>query len=118
MSYIIHANGKGAVIDIPAETTSEQYGEIHEAFAQQYGKRGVPFASIVKQWPTQVIRGVFYNWGLAGADGAYYELFQFPDNSDEDVKFAEDKIRREQDVVRLHIIKLDRVQFELPAYKN
>lgn len=113
MTYIIHGNGKGAEIDIPAETTSEQYGEIFAAFTAQHGKRD-SYASVVKIDRQQVIGGVFYDWGLAGPDGAWYELFQWDENSNEDVKAAEDKLRREQDVVRLRVIQLKRVAFEIP----
>lgn len=114
MTYIIHANGKGTELDIPAETTSEQYGEIHEAFARQYGKRNVNYASIVRLWPAQVINGIFYDWGLSGPDGAWYNVFQWPENSDAEVQAVVDKLRHDGDVVTLHVIKLQRVEFLLP----
>ena len=112
--YIIHGNGNGAEIDIPAETTSEEYGEIFAAFTAQHGKPGVSYSSVVKIDRNQVIGGIFYEWGLAGPNGAWYELFQWPENSDADVKAAEGKLRREQDVVRLRVITLKRVAFSIP----
>ena len=112
--YIIHANGNGAEIDIPAGTTSDEYGQFHEAFAAKYAAPGVTYASLVKREWDQVIGGVFYDWGLAGPDGAWFEVFQWAENSKEEVQAAVNKLRRDQDVVRLHVTKLRRVAFEIP----
>lgn len=111
--HIIHANGKGAEVDIPPDTTSDEYGDIHEAFCAQHAP-GATSASIVKRQWNQVINGVFYDWGLSGPDGAWYQLFQWAENSDETVREASAKLRREQDVVRLWVTKLKRVAFEIP----
>lgn len=116
--YIIHTNGKGCEIDIPGGLSSEQWGQIHEAFAKQYGKRGSMSVSFVKHDTQQVINGVFYDWGLAGPDGAWYDVFWWPEHSPGDVADAVSKLRRDQDVVRLNVITLKRVEFALPIYTD
>ena len=113
MRYIVHSNGKGAEVEIPRGLSAEQWGEIHEAFAAKYGPKGVNYASFTSYDAQQVINGVFYNWGLASRDGAYFEVFQWPENSDADVKFAVNKLRRDQDVVSLWVTKLKRVEFDI-----
>ena len=113
MRYLIHTNNTGAFIDMPPEATSDEYGQVQKLFAQQYGNRTEDYASMVRLHANDHVNGVRYDWGLAGPDGAWYVVYQLPDNTDEQVKAAVEKLNRDQDVVRLSVKKLNLVEFTI-----
>lgn len=113
MNYLIHINGVGAFIDVPVGTNSEEYGRIQREFAERFGNGSEDYASMVKFGFGDQINGVRFDWGLAGPDGAWYVVYQLPENSDEAVKAAVEKLERDQDVVRLSVKKLKTVEFEI-----
>jgi hypothetical protein len=112
MNYLICTHNTGAFIDMPAEATSDDYGNVQKEFAQQFGN-GDEFASMVRLHPNDHIGGVRYDWGLAGPDGAWYVVYQFPENTDEQVLATVEKLKRDQDVVRLAVKRLKLVDFNV-----
>lgn len=55
----------------------------------------------------QIAQGVYYNWGLAGPGGGWFELLLFPWHTAEDHKRAKNHLKRNQDVV-----SMSKVQFK------
>lgn len=50
--------------------------------------------------------GVYFRWGLAGPDGAWYEFLQTPETKPDDLKAAIAHIKRTQDVVRHSVARV------------
>lgn len=50
----------------------------------------------------QVAEGVYYNWGLAGPQGAWFELLLFPWHTPEDRARAKRYLKCTQDVVTIY----------------
>jgi hypothetical protein len=111
--YLIHTEKTGAFIDIPVGTSSDEYGRIQTLFEKRHSKGKFDYVSMVPMSEDNVVAGVLYNWGLAGSDGAWFIVYQFPQDSDAAVRAAEDKLRRDRDVVRLKHHKLKLVTFKI-----
>lgn len=99
--YLIFAGHHAAVIDIPSELTSDEYGLIQDWFAKRTG--GDTYSSMRRLRSDDQQCGVYYHDELAGPNGASFELFQFPDTPEDDVKRAEEAIRHKFDVVSLRV---------------
>ena len=109
MKYLIITHDKVAsIIDVPSGTSSDDYGTIQEEFAKQHAAsvKNVyeRYAHMVRLDPWYVEFGIYYDYSLAGADGAWFTLFKLPDDTQEDLKNAKAKIRRDHDVVRLDTV--------------
>ena len=102
LKYLLFSGRTAAIVDIPRDFTSDQYGEIQQRFEKQYGGRN-GFASMRRLHDTHQEYGVWYDWGLAGSAGAYFELFRLPENPPGRVAAAAKRIYRERDVVRLKV---------------
>ncbi len=111
MKYLIYTQKSryhiGAIIDIPANWTSDDYGECQRQFCLEYGEqpkgghsRG--YAEMVRLRETdKTPNGIYFDWGLAGPDGAWFHLIILPDTTTGEAQIAEQYLRRERDVVRL-----------------
>jgi hypothetical protein len=102
LKYLLFTGRTAAIVDIPRDFTSDQYGEIQKRFEMLYGGRN-GFACMRRLHDTHREYGVWYDWGLAGSAGASFELFRLPENPPGRVAAAAKKIYRERDVVRLKV---------------
>ncbi|MFA5340331.1 MAG: hypothetical protein WC332_01000 [Clostridia bacterium] len=110
--YLIHYKGVGRLIELSTrETTSEQFGEMQRSFANEVGKneKDWPFADMIRLYPDQVQNGVFYSWGLASADGAWFNLIALPDTLPEQIEQAKKQIRYNQDVVSMSVTRINKL---------
>lgn len=114
LHYLIHSNGKGREIYVSGEADGDEYGRIQEAFATEAHGGKAP-ASEWDRWADMIrlhadcvtSNGVRYDWGLASAAGAYFNLIKTPDVTPEQLKAAKNEIRRGHDVVSMHVIRID-----------
>lgn len=111
MKHLIHTtNGVGAIIDVPAGLSSDDYGVVQADFAAKHetSKRdwGKYAEMVALHEHDRVAHGVYYDWGLAGPGGAWFTLIRTPDITVEQLKAAEAEIRRNRDVVRLNWLRL------------
>lgn len=51
--------------------------------------------------------GVVFDWELVNINGAGFTLIREPHHTDDDIRIAEEYLRRERDVVRLSVAMLD-----------
>lgn len=102
LKYLLFAGTTAAIVDIPRNFTSDQYGEIQQRFEKQYGGRN-GFACMRRLHDDQREYDVWYDWWLSGSAGASFELFRLPENPPGRVAAAAKKIYRERDVVRLKV---------------
>lgn len=109
--YLIHYNGVGALIKLNTrETSSERFGEIQRRFAVTAGAKGDEFADMFRLDSRQATEnGILYRWELAGPDGAWYQLIQWPTTPPEYVETAKAEIRHKFDVVRLEVLRIGRL---------
>lgn len=110
--YLLHGGGHGAVVFLPRALSSEGYGKVYRWFDTRFKTDGD--ASLVDLRDRKY--SVWYQWGLSGPDGAWYQLVRLPDTRAEDLEAAESYIRRSFDVVKLHVLqitKLHDIQEEL-----
>lgn len=111
LNYLIHAHGKGRFIEV-GNISSDEYGEIQEQFATE-AKGGPPanvyekYAEMERLYPECVTSsGVPYTWGLAGPDGAWFQLIATPNTTEEQLRESKDQLRRERDVVRCSVLRI------------
>jgi hypothetical protein len=106
---------KAAIVDIPPNYSAADWDKAFDDFATRCKKKGhIP--AVHTLYEDQKHYGVYYSWGLANIDGAWFIVHPLPDTDPEDVKRCVSKIRNEQDVVRLHVRPVKQwVEFKLPA---
>jgi len=113
MMYLIYtSNGIGAFVDVPPGLSSDGYGELQERFVKKHNPRDKyeRYAEMVRLWPDhRTANGVYYDWGLAGPDGAWYTVIKTPDITTEQVKEAKRQIRRDGDVVTMSVLRIKRL---------
>lgn len=120
--YLIHCptpDGKqnvGAIIDVPSEWSSDDYGAVQEAFVSQFGTKTPNhpldrYATMTDMHEhDKTTNGVYYDWSLAGPDGAAFTMLRLPDVSFDQLNAAVREIRRQRDVVRLHKLTIHRLE--------
>ena len=91
---------KVSTIRVPRSVAYDEAGEgaILSSFASACGVKvgDVLFDTL---HPDQCINGIYYDWGLANANGGWFDLFQLPYNTKPDLDACKMKLRRNQDVV-------------------
>jgi hypothetical protein len=114
--YLFHCEGVGAIVNIPDKYTSEQWGVAQDAFICELGHDPtVTWIDCIQLYPDYIAEGVRYTWHLAGPDGARFWLIKMPDTTAEQIERAKAKLRRDQDVVRIDVIRIKKmVEFTLP----
>jgi hypothetical protein len=58
--------------------------------------------------------GIVFDWELAGPEGASYELFREPSQSDQDIASAVSQLRADHDVVSLRITNISQEELAAP----
>ena len=115
--HLFQCDGKAAIVDIPTNYRSDDWGAAIDRFAAACGKRD-PEDAIVHcstLYEDQKLFGIYYSWGLAGPSGAWFVIHQFPEDSPLNVEQCRNKLRRDQDVVTMHVRKVKEwVAFDLP----
>jgi hypothetical protein len=121
IKYLIHTEKAAAFIYMPRGASSDFYGEVQEHFANTQGKgTHETFATLTTLNPEDVTpQGVLFEWGLASAAGAYFNLFAFPNTTKEAIKESKDWLRRERDVVRCSVIRIPEMveDYAMPRWK-
>ena len=94
---------KAALASIPRDVTSREWGELQRAFAAACGARDPDreYVGCVTLYPDQYHAGVFYAWGPAGPDGAWFELYQLPHHTEADIKRCRNHLRASRDVASM-----------------
>lgn len=112
-TYLIHSKGKGRLLQVNvASTTAHDFGRMQENFAVEANSGHRPkhswdrYASMVQLDPHNTANGVYYDWGLAGPDGAWFALIALPGTSDDDIALAKRVIRQRDDVVRFYVVRI------------
>ena len=103
--YLITYNQKGRILNIDTKSmTSNDFGVLQEKFAKEAGaKKNNEFAYMFKLWESYKINDIYYDYELAGPDGASFLLFAFPEHTKEDIRKAKKQIKNNDDVVRLSV---------------
>lgn len=114
--YLFHCNGKGAIVDIPHGYTSEQWGKAQDAFVSACGRDPkTGWVDCIHLYSDCVAEGVGYDWELAGPGGASFRLHRMPNHTPEQIEKAKAKLRRDQDVVRMMVLRIkELIDFDLP----
>ncbi len=102
MKYLIYSGNHYGIIEIPSETTGNQFGQISNWFSEKFNSEDS--ATFVKL--DQEKFNVWFDWGLSGPDGAWYRLFNLNETKLHELKKCEQHIRQTQDVVKLQVINL------------
>lgn len=104
----------GTIIETRPEWTSGDYGAIQDAFEKQHGRGGKHvFVEMLHLCEWDRIAGVYYDWGLAGPDGAWFTVINTPDVTPEMLKACVREIRTNRDCVRLHKLTIPKlVEFD------
>lgn len=119
--YLLFCEDIGAIIEIdPRTITSGDYGQLYDEIKRQGNKRGkFDFASIIELDEHESLNGVFWDWELAGPDGASYRIHCLPYNTEEAIQKAEQHIRHSFDCVRLYRNRIKKlIRFEIPTFKH
>jgi hypothetical protein len=107
-NYLIHFNGVGSYIEIDAgKTTSFQFGEIQRKFATLVSPNTDDYARLFKL--DESYQGVYYEWSLAGPDGAWFTLIKLPQNTADDIQRAKDHLYRSRDVVKMNVLRINKL---------
>lgn len=106
--YIFHFNKKGSLVDVPRGTSSEQWGELQDAWLRRFGGTpGEDWIDCFTLYPDCQVEGVHFHDELAGPGGVSVILFKTPDISEEQVQRAKIKLHQMRDVVRMHIMRVE-----------
>lgn len=117
--YLLHYNGRGAIIDVPRSITWQQWGQLQKAFVKAAG--GDPedrfaWCDSITLWSHCNVEGVSFDEELAGSAGASFRLHKLPDTTEEQIEAAKRKLRRERDVVRMSVLRINElIPFNLTA---
>jgi len=116
---IAHENAKsrkviGAIVEIPADFTSEEFGALQEDYQRAHGEdkneNPTTWVRMIRIYEDQkTANGIYYEWELSGPGGAWYNLLWFPGVPQSEITIAAHEIRRNYDVVKLeklHITKM------------
>ena len=117
MKYLIECEGVAAFIEMQRGDSSAYYGKVQNAFQAAAGKGDGRFAyvAMIRMDNPETACGVPYSWGLANADGAWFELLSLPPHDATALNNAKAKIRRDQDVVTMRVRRVERlIEFEMP----
>lgn len=107
MKYLLHYKGLGAIVTMLDSDDSEYYGKVQNAFC---GNDPDAYVDMIPLWPNHVTpNGVPYDWGLAGPQGAWYTLIQYPDITTKELVEAKRYIRRSFDCVNLRVLRIKRM---------
>ena len=111
---LFQIGSKAARIDIPPDYSAGQWSRAIAAFREVCRRPADSHVEVHTLHEDQRHFGVYYSWGLANSDGAWFIVHGFPENTKEDVQRCARKIRTEQDVVRLRIMTVKQwVDFRL-----
>jgi hypothetical protein len=107
MTYLITCNGKGRIVDVPSEASSDDYGRLQRAFANEVARHGEDhYPAMWRLYPCYSRDGVYWHEELAGPDGASFVVFQFPEHMPEQVNAVVEYLQQSRDVVRLKVLRL------------
>ena len=113
IKHLFVANKKGLIIDHPKSASAEDYDVMRQLFIREAGIRDKETYVRGYTMPHLEYAGnVPYAWGLASAEGAWFDVLHMPYNSNEEVKEARNRIRRESDVVKMETTTVETL---LPA---
>lgn len=118
MKYLLECEGVAAYVEMERGDSSEYYGAVQNAFQAAAGRAHDKFAfvAMIRMDNPETVCGVPYSWGLASADGAWFELLASPDTNPVRIAQAKEKLRRDQDVVSLSVRRIERlIDFTQPA---
>lgn len=121
MKHLLYINGVGAIVDIDRRATSSgDYAQLYDAIKEQSGVCDKwAFAEIVELDRHQEHSGVFWDWELAGPDGASYRIHVLPDVSKNAVAACKAHIRRSFDCVRMSVNRITRlIPFVMPTFNH
>lgn len=118
MKFLLEHNGLGAFVEMQRDDSSDYYGEVQDAFLRFCGVRDTrrEGCAMIRVDDMETAAGVPFIWGLANADGAYFELLAMPGTTAEQIKAAKHKLRNDRDVVSLSVRRISEiVPFTQPA---
>lgn len=106
--YLFYYNGRAQYRNIPALTSSEEWGRLLREFAgNKTDANGIPeYAEAIRYNTCDVTpQGIPYDWELAGPDGASFRLHLLRNETKEQIDEAVRFLRNTQDVVRIILLK-------------
>jgi hypothetical protein len=109
--YLFLCDDVGAIVEVPSNFTSEEWGECQTAFARAAGKRNPERAHVAcpTLWEDQKYHGVYYSWELAGPHGGSYQLYHLPDTPAAAVAECKRTVKNRFDVVHLSVYRVNRL---------
>jgi hypothetical protein len=119
-NYLLYYDKRGALYpDFLVGSPSSYYGRIQSAVARLCypNRRTAPFffAEFFELNESQKVHGVYYREELAGPGGASFQLLKLPDTSAGQIERAERQLRTERDVVRLSVLRIEKlIEFKPP----
>lgn len=108
--YIIYEGDAYSILEIPDSFNSDDFGAIQKRFAAMAGVESeFGFARMFRLWDFCTAFGVCWHEELASIDGCSFLLFAAPETPEADLEACEAKIRKDRDVVSLHIVRFRRL---------
>ncbi len=110
-TWLAHFNGRAEMVAISMrDISTDDLGKLQNRVARRFGGGDRDYAQLVDITRIEQACGVPYEWGLAGANGACFELFQLPGVTSDQVQLAKNELRRTRDVVHIMVTKLTSVE--------
>jgi hypothetical protein len=97
----------------------DDFTRIRKAFVKEHGDTmvGDDCAEFITLWPGDQIDGVYYDWWLAGPNGADYRVILLPGDTREKERAVKRALRNSFDVVHMSTLKIhNRVDFDPLPY--
>ena len=101
--YLLYSGGKARFMEIDIKkATSDELRTLQSDFEKAHGG----YARLVKLDYQESAAGIIYEWGLCGADGAWFYLYPMPWQDSVEVASAKDFLRRTRDVVQISVLRI------------
>ncbi len=106
-TWLLHGSNKGSLVEFDSKQHSDEYGKLQDKYGAKFGMKGrFGFASMFNMSRAEMVEGVPYEWGLAGPDGAWFNLIKLPDTTEEQIKCAKFRLRTDRDVVSISVLRI------------
>lgn len=114
MKHLLVKKNVGALFEMPKDKPSEFWMELEKRFSELVPGDRFDFVTWIRlpcydYAREDIVNGVPFTWELAGPGGADFQLIKFPDVPEEQIKKAISKLRESRDVVRLSVLRIEKL---------
>ena len=107
--YLLYLGTTGAVVFVRRNLSANAWEQVYRAAARRLGDESTTILSTCLVPLPHSIAGIWYATELASAAGVVADVVRLPHNTDGDMRYATDKLRRLLDVVRVREITIANV---------